>query len=68
MNTRWTLGSMRPGRSKFPCSRRLAVPKTSSKSRTPSGVLRGALELCREHEETGRCAVVETLSARAQRA
>lgn len=30
-------------------------------------VLRGALELCREHEETGRCAVVETLSARARR-
>ena len=31
-------------------------------------VLRGALELCRAHEETGRCAVVETLSARARRA
>lgn len=30
-------------------------------------VLRGALELCQEHEETGRCAVVETLSARARR-
>lgn len=30
-------------------------------------VLRGALDLCREHEETGRCAVVETLSARARR-
>jgi MerR family mercuric resistance operon transcriptional regulator len=30
-------------------------------------VLRDALELCREHEETGRCAVVETLSARAKR-
>lgn len=30
-------------------------------------VLRGALELCRQHEETGRCAVVETLSARAKR-
>jgi MerR family mercuric resistance operon transcriptional regulator len=30
-------------------------------------VLRGALDLCREHEATGRCAVVETLSARARR-
>lgn len=30
-------------------------------------VLRVALDLCREHEETGRCAVVETLSARARR-
>jgi len=30
-------------------------------------VLRGALDLCREHEKTGRCAVVETLSARARR-
>jgi len=30
-------------------------------------VLRGALDLCRQHEETGRCAVVETLSARARR-
>jgi DNA-binding transcriptional MerR regulator len=30
-------------------------------------VLRGALDLCREHEETGRCAVVEALSARARR-
>lgn len=30
-------------------------------------VLRGALRQCRAHEETGRCAVVETLSARATR-
>jgi MerR family copper efflux transcriptional regulator len=30
-------------------------------------VLRGALDLCREHAETGRCAVVDTLSARARR-
>jgi MerR family mercuric resistance operon transcriptional regulator len=30
-------------------------------------VLRGSLQLCREHAETGRCAVVETLSARADR-
>jgi len=30
-------------------------------------VLRRALDVCRQHEETGRCAVVETLSARARR-
>jgi len=30
-------------------------------------VLRAGLALCREHEATGRCAVVETLSARSRR-
>lgn len=30
-------------------------------------VLKQSLELCREHEETGRCEVVETLSAQAKR-
>lgn len=29
-------------------------------------VLKGSLELCREHEKTGRCRVIETLSAAAR--
>jgi MerR family mercuric resistance operon transcriptional regulator len=29
-------------------------------------VLRGSLKLCREHEKTGRCRVIETLSASAR--
>ncbi len=30
-------------------------------------VLRQSLEQCREHEQTGRCEVVDELSARAKR-
>jgi len=34
--------------------------------RLVSRVLRGSLQQCREHEPTGRCAVVERISARAR--
>ncbi len=30
-------------------------------------VLKGALTTCQEHEPTGRCGVIDTLSARAKR-
>lgn len=48
--------------------RRLAeVVARTRELRHVEKVLRGALGRCRAHEETGRCAVVETLSARAAR-
>ncbi len=73
--TGFTLGDIRQLLRPAHCDRvqgliekRLAeVGARMSELRHVQTVLRGALELCREHEETGRCAVVETLSARARR-